>query len=284
MDRPTFWKIIDRSRKLADGDLDEQVEQLRSSLEQLDVSEIVEFGQIFHEYEIKAYTWDLWAAAYLMGGGCSDDGFSDFRGWLISRGENVYEAALSDPESLVQVASDSDECLYEECLYEGFQYVASQAWENKTGKQVIEYPRDDLTHPEEPSGEPWSEDGDDLRVRFPKLWKRFSPPPPRQFQIIAVPPGEAPLTVREAWVGCILPLLPGVEGPEPTAARGVTSGLPKERSFSFKVRALDAFSVLEQKNAEAANWWKEHTPQLFQPGKLLSFRAEVCELLPKQEP
>ncbi len=174
MDRPTFWKMIDRSRKQADGDLDEQLEHLRSLVEQLEVAEIVEFGRIFKEYEIKAYTWDLWAAAYIMGGGCSGDGFSDFRGWLISRGENVYEAALSDPESLVQVASDADEC-----LYEGFQYVAFQVWENKTGKKVFEYPRDDLTHPREPAGEPWSEDGDDLRQRFPKLWKRFSSPPPR---------------------------------------------------------------------------------------------------------
>ncbi|MGO9600802.1 MAG: DUF4240 domain-containing protein [Isosphaeraceae bacterium] len=278
MDRPTFWKMIDRSHKQSDGDLDEQLELLRSQVETLEATEIVEFGRIFHEYEIKAYTWDLWAAAYIVGGGCSDDGFSDFRGWLISRGEKAYEAALRDPESLVQVVSDADQC-----LYEGFQYVASQAWENKTGKKAIEYPRYDLTHPTEPAGEPWSEDGDDLRQRFPKLWKRFSPPPPRQVQIIAAPPGEAPLSVREAWIGCILPLLPGASGPEPTTVRGVTSGVPKEPSLSFKVRALDAFSILERKDTEAANWWKEHTPQLLQPGKLLAFRAEVCELLPEQE-
>jgi hypothetical protein len=220
----------------------------------------------------------LWAAAYIIGGGCSDDGFSDFRGWLICRGEKVYEAALRDPESLVEVVDDS-----EECQYEGFQYVAFQAWENKTGRMLSEYPRHDLTCPEEPAGEPWSEDGDDLCHRFPKLWKRFSSPPPRQIQIIGAPPGEAPASVREAWIGCILPLLPGVSGPEPNAARGVTSGLAKEPSLSFKVRALDALAILEKKNIEAANWWKEHTPQLLQPGKLLAFRAEVCKLLPEQE-
>ena len=32
------------------------------------------------------YRWDMWAAAYLIGGGCSDDGFIDFRAGLIAQG------------------------------------------------------------------------------------------------------------------------------------------------------------------------------------------------------
>ena len=126
MDRSTFWKIIDTSRKKAKGDSDEQLEQLRERLAEIDAAEIVEFGAIFNEYSSGAYTWELWAAAYLIGGGCSDDGFLDFRGWLISKGEKVYESALQDPQSLARVVKDD-----EDCQYEGFHYVAAEAWKTK---------------------------------------------------------------------------------------------------------------------------------------------------------
>lgn len=32
------------------------------------------------------YRRDLWAAAYIIGGGCSDDSFIDFRAGLIAQG------------------------------------------------------------------------------------------------------------------------------------------------------------------------------------------------------
>jgi Protein of unknown function (DUF4240) len=36
VDKPTFWKIIDASRKQARGDLDAQLETLRARLERLE--------------------------------------------------------------------------------------------------------------------------------------------------------------------------------------------------------------------------------------------------------
>ena len=171
MDQATFWRLIASSRKKARGDLDTQVNALREQLQQLAPEEIVQFDRIFRAYWARAYTWDLWAAAYLIGGGCSDDGFLDFRGWLISKGEKVYEAALKDPESLVKVVKESDG----DCQYEGFQYVASQAWEQRTGKGMNAFPDSGVWQAAKPAGEPWSEEGDDLQRRFPKLWKKFAP-------------------------------------------------------------------------------------------------------------
>ena len=49
----------------------------------------------------RAYRQELWGAAYLINGGCSDDGFVYFLGWLIAQGRDVYQAALPDPDSLV---------------------------------------------------------------------------------------------------------------------------------------------------------------------------------------
>lgn len=45
-----------------------------------------------------AYRTDIWALAYLLRGGCSDDSFDAFRGWLISQGRQVFEARLAEPD------------------------------------------------------------------------------------------------------------------------------------------------------------------------------------------
>jgi hypothetical protein len=152
MDKATFWKLIDSTRRQAEGDLDAHVELLRERLQALEPEDIIQFDKIFRDYWIRAYTWDLWGAAYIIGGGCSDDGFMDFRGWLISKGEKAYENALKDPESLLKVVKDEDD----DCQYEGFQYVASQAWEKKTGKGMDDFPDSGLHAPRNPLGQPWA--------------------------------------------------------------------------------------------------------------------------------
>ena len=54
----------------------------------------MEFDKQFNLRMRKAYTWDLFGAAYVMAG-CNDDyGFSEFLCWLISRGEQVFLKAL----------------------------------------------------------------------------------------------------------------------------------------------------------------------------------------------
>jgi hypothetical protein len=45
----------------------------------------------------------LWAAAYLINGGCSDDGFESFRCWLIVQGRTVFERSVADPDTLADL-------------------------------------------------------------------------------------------------------------------------------------------------------------------------------------
>lgn len=94
-----FWQIIERAAK-ADHDPDAHTEALRAVLRELSVDEIIAFEVAFRDYLNKAYTWDLWGAAYVIHGGCSHDGFEYFRRWLVTRGREAYEAALADPDSL----------------------------------------------------------------------------------------------------------------------------------------------------------------------------------------
>lgn len=167
MDIDQYWQIIAESRADADaddpdGNMNKQIERLTNLLTVLPPKEVMDFDRHFEKCMYDAYRWDLWGAAYIIEGGCSDDGFMDFRSWLISMGRGVYEKALADTESLVDAATDPT---VEACAFEEYQYIAAGVYGDEMDHG--------LEHPAEPAGEPWEEDGDDLRRRFPKLWRKF---------------------------------------------------------------------------------------------------------------
>ena len=107
-------------------------------------------------------------------------------------------------------------------------------------------------------------------------------------QVTSVPPGEAPLWVREKWVGLRLPLAQASIDPTKKLTAGVLSG-PRNvfaALFAFcrgrlnvtegyLVDAPASFDALEAAQPEAAAWWKEHRPDLFRPGRKLMFHKEV---------
>lgn len=82
----------------------------------------MEFERVFDAVNGEAYRTGLWAAAYLMRGGCSDDGFDYFRGWLLAQGRAVWEGAVAAPDSLADLGLDPDE---DEIECEDFLSVAS---------------------------------------------------------------------------------------------------------------------------------------------------------------
>ncbi|MEO8671274.1 MAG: DUF4240 domain-containing protein [Tahibacter sp.] len=168
MDKTEFWKIIDLSRRAADGDPEQHVEILMEALTKLAAGSIVDFDRTFCEYHNRALCWNLWGAAHLIGGGCDDEGFADFRGWLISRGERVYEAALADPETLARLV-EFDEA---NCQIPGFHRAAARAWAEVSGARADAFPRDAPAPATQPRGESWSED--DLEARYPKLAAKFA--------------------------------------------------------------------------------------------------------------
>lgn len=112
-----------------------------------------------------------------------------------------------------------------------------------------------------------------------------------KIRIIAVPPGEAPLWVREKWVGLELPLAQRSAVAQNRLSAGVLSG-PKsflsalagcfarryEQKLGFTVSVIPALHVLEAASPEAANWWRSNTPHLCKPWRNFLFDAEVCEV------
>ncbi|HET8646266.1 MAG TPA: DUF4240 domain-containing protein [Vicinamibacteria bacterium] len=166
-----FWRLIEASRDQFDkrrvaGNLDRQAQRLKELLDALESAEIAEFLSIYRQHFRAAYRWDLWGAAYVIGQGCSDDGFADFRNWLISMGRDVFTRALADPESLVSVARARD---VEDVFFEEFGYVADTILEER-GENPLQGD-EDLAEPEDPLGRKWTDD--DLPRLFPRLWAAF---------------------------------------------------------------------------------------------------------------
>jgi hypothetical protein len=94
-----------------------------------------------------------------------------------------------------------------------------------------------------------------------------------------VPPGEAPLWVRQAWVGHVLPLADGEKGKAAAIGSGVLSR-NVNLQHGYIVEGLVAVAILGDTSPEAAAWWWENTPHLLVPGKRFLFAAQVCEELP----
>ena len=159
MDEAKFWRLMDEARAESNGDVHEQMRILARKLEELPVAEIIDYQYFIDRLLDQAYKWDLWAAGYILNGGCSDDCFEYFRSWLIAQGSEVYYSALRDPETLAVLDLPEDvEC---QTLFE----VAWWAYEARTGQEFPEY-RKLRTH-DEPAGEEWEED--DVDRKYPKL-------------------------------------------------------------------------------------------------------------------
>ena len=74
----------------------------------------------------------MWAAAYLIDDGCSDDSFMGFRAGLIAQGRDWYRRAAASPDSHLAVAGRPwDNSLF--C--EEAAYAASYAFEQVTGDE-----------------------------------------------------------------------------------------------------------------------------------------------------
>jgi hypothetical protein len=110
-------------------------------------------------------------------------------------------------------------------------------------------------------------------------------------RIIARPPGEAPETVRDAWVGVELPLPLGRRSQRRTfLTSGVLSGRrgwwPILRAAvlgrldihsGYAVNARQAVDILANTDPVAAAWWEDHAPVLLDGKRFFVFPEEVCE-------
>jgi hypothetical protein len=133
MEEDLFWQIVSNSLQHTDSQ-QAQEGYLVKALEKLSPAEIIGFRLRTDKLLYDTYNSEIWCAAYIINGGCSDDGFEYFRCWLISRGKETFEKTKINPDFLANVIEEGEE--YE---FESFWYVALEAFKNKTGKDLYDY-------------------------------------------------------------------------------------------------------------------------------------------------
>ena len=124
MDDLHFWHLVDSTRGQPD-----RAEALAGLLAAHTPDDIVRFRLRYDDLLQAANRVDLWGAAHAINGGCSDDGFSDFREGLIELGRPVFEAAVRDPDTLADVVNAGDKL----AGTEGLGNAPAMAWAARTG-------------------------------------------------------------------------------------------------------------------------------------------------------
>ena len=173
MDTAQFWHLVDqaRDRVLDLNGVEDIAQEAQALLSALPAGEITAADQVFWQLMADSFQDSLWAAAYVVNGGCSDDGFDYFRGWLILQGREHYEQALRDPDSLatwsivLRAAQDESDLECGSALV-----MTSRAFAAVTGDEIPAC--DAITYPDaDPDGE-WSfefDDADEMNRRLPRL-------------------------------------------------------------------------------------------------------------------
>ena len=171
-----FWAVIDRATADRPGSPDEVAQRATADLATRDPEEIVAWGRHLDKVMAASGKEDLWAAAYLINGGCSEDGFDNFRGWLIANGREVVARAVREPDTLAELpsvrAAASTGAVFEAEEVLG---IAAGAYQQATG--------DEMPPSEAPPGRPdpamlWDFDNEEeMQKRLPRLSELFLEPP-----------------------------------------------------------------------------------------------------------
>ncbi|WP_318218841.1 DUF4240 domain-containing protein [Streptomyces sp. SCL15-6] len=177
MDTEGFWRLLDAAKD-SDKPLDVAIVE---HLAALPADGILAFEEHFSRLRHAVYRWDVWAAAYLIGGGCSDDRFDDFTAGLVALGRDWYERAAACPDALAEhpavraaAATDDQSIIFDE----NFNFVSSRAFEQLTGDadafwEAWEAHTDARTPTEEAGhemGEPFDfSDAQQMRLHLPRL-------------------------------------------------------------------------------------------------------------------
>ncbi|MDJ0945454.1 MAG: DUF4240 domain-containing protein [Kiloniellales bacterium] len=157
MTEDLFWELIETARK-AGGSPDEQVAVLTESLAGFKASQIKAFEKLLFDVLARAYHFDLWALAFLVQDGCSDDAFEAFRAWLVLRGRQAFELALAEPARfLIEHPTTSHNAA------EALLQAPAVAYEWRSGKALKPAKR----RPIRIQGEAWLEE--DLPARYPEV-------------------------------------------------------------------------------------------------------------------
>ena len=171
-----FWAVIDRATADRPASPDDVAKRAVAELAIHDPAEIVAWDRHLGKVMVASGVQDLWAAAYLINGGCSDEGFDAFRGWLIAHGREAVARAVREPDSLagmpaVRAAADGGAVFEAEEVLG----IGARAYERATGGPM---PESDAPPTRPEAADLWDFDNEDeMRRQLPRLSSLFLEPP-----------------------------------------------------------------------------------------------------------
>ena len=155
-----FWELIEQSRTKSDSD-SEFLDILKDKLEAMSAPEIKKFQKLLLETTNELEHWDVWALAYIVRGGCGDDGFDYFKAWVIAKGKEAFESVKGMQIEKFQNLFEEDP------QFEEFMYVAQEAYANKKYEEMP-LPR---VRVKELEGKKWEEES--ICKSYPELCALF---------------------------------------------------------------------------------------------------------------
>lgn len=131
MNKEMFWQLIDESREACKENIKDMAKYLEGRLSSLSLDEAKSFCGIFDTYHRAAGLDGIASVGNLMNHEMlTDDGFTDFRNWLIAQGKDIYLETMKNPEILAEKAGGPIEGWYE---FETLGYVGMHVVERMTG-------------------------------------------------------------------------------------------------------------------------------------------------------
>lgn len=103
MNEKKFWEIIERSL-----DSEEPYESIFSQLSEINREDILSFHYILTQKLAEACVFPVLAANFVISSYVSDDGFKEFRAWLIGQGMLKFNKAIVDPETITDWLDKDD--------------------------------------------------------------------------------------------------------------------------------------------------------------------------------
>ena len=187
MSKSDFCDLIAGAKKECGQNMGSSINWLTSQLIARGPQQTQDFTYIMDGYMSLSYQYGLWTAASLMcENGCSDDSFIDFRAWLIAQGEEIYLAALADPDSLADVEA------YGGCQFEELPYTGNETMKYLTGKDIYENTdpdaykalvaelKKDITYGE---GVDYPYEWDEVEEYLPRLCEKYLEPGAVEFHL-----------------------------------------------------------------------------------------------------
>lgn len=101
MNEQILWMLVKHSQELNNNAF-QQSQLLIDLLSEWSITNIYKFENIYWKLMRRSYDADLWAAAYVINDGCSQEEFLNFRSWLLLQGQAIFRKTVQDPEYIVE--------------------------------------------------------------------------------------------------------------------------------------------------------------------------------------